>query len=87
MVSAWVGEPGITLGELQAGEKTNEITQVPERLDLLDIKGDIVTADAMSCQKEIAVKIKEKGTDYILSLKGNQPTMENGVQAFFDDLE
>ena len=67
VVSAWVGEQGITLGELQVGEKTNEITQVPELLDLLDIKGDIVTADAMSCQKEIAVKIKEKGTDYILS--------------------
>lgn len=87
VVSAWVGEQGITLGELQVGEKTNEITQVPELLDLLDIKGDIVTADAMSCQKEIAAKIKEKQADYILALKGNQPTMENEVKAYFDDLE
>ena len=86
VVSAWVGEQGITLGELQVGEKTNEITQVPELLDLLDIKGDIVTADAMSCQKEIAAKIKEKEADYILALKGNQPTMENEVKAYFDDL-
>lgn len=86
VVSAWVGEQGITLGELQVGEKTNEITQVPELLDLLDIKGDIVTADAMSCQKEIAAKIKKKKADYILALKGNQPTMENEVKAYFDDL-
>lgn len=87
VVSAWVGEQGITLGELQVGEKTNEITQVPELLDMLDIKGDIVTADAMSCQKEIAGKIKEKEADYILALKGNQPTMENEVKEYFDDLE
>lgn len=86
VVSAWVGEQGITLGEIQVGEKTNEITQVPELLDLLDIKGDIITADAMSCQKEIAAKIKEKEADYILALKGNQPTMENEVKAYFDDL-
>lgn len=86
VVSAWVGEQGTTLGELQVGEKTNEITQVPELLDLLDIKGDIVTADAMSCQKEIAAKIKKKQADYILALKGNQPTMEAEVKAYFDDL-
>lgn len=86
VVSAWVGEQGITLGELQVGEKTNEITQVPELLDLLDIKGDIVTADAMSCQKEIAAKIKEKKADYILALKGNQPTMEQEVKEYFNDL-
>ena len=86
VVSAWVGEQGITLGELQVEEKTNEITQVPRLLDLLDIKGDIVTADAMSCQKEIASKIKEKEADYILALKGNQPTMEKEVKAYFDDL-
>ena len=86
VVSAWVGEQGITLGELQVGEKTNEITQVPELLDMLDIKGDIVTADAMSCQREIAAKIKEKEADYILALKGNQPTMEEEVKEYFDDL-
>ncbi len=67
------------------GEKTNEITEVPKLLDLLDIKGDIVTADAMSCQKDIAEKIKSKGADYILALKGNQPMMEAEVKAYFDD--
>jgi len=86
VVSAWVGEHGLTLGQLQVGEKTNEITEVPKLLDLLDIKGDIVTADSMSCQKDIAEKIKSKSADYILSLKGNQPTMEAEVKAYFDDL-
>lgn len=86
VVSAWVGEHGITLGELQVGEKTNEITRVPELLDILDIKGDIVTADAMSCQKTIAAKVKEKEADYIFALKGNQSTMEQEVKAYFDDL-
>ncbi len=86
VVSAWVGEHGITLGELQVGEKTNEITEVPRLLELLDIKGDVVTADAMNCQKEIAAKIMEKGADYILALKGNQPTMEEEVKAYFDDM-
>ncbi len=83
VVSAWVGEYGITLGELQVGEKTNEIKAVPELLELLDIEGDIVTADAMSCQKDIAKKIIEKKGDYILALKGNQPVMEQEVDAYF----
>ncbi len=61
VVSAWVGEHGITLGELQVGEKTNEITEVPKLLGLLDIEGDVVTADAMGCQKEMAAKIMGKG--------------------------
>ncbi len=87
VISAWVGELGITLGQLQVGEKENEIPQVPRRLDLLDIRGDIVTADAMSCQKEITAKIKARRADYILALKGNQPTMESEVKAYFDDLE
>ncbi len=86
IVSAWVGEQGLTLGQLQVGEKTNEITEVPKLLELFDIKGDIVTADAMSCQKDIVEKIISKGADYILSLKGNQPTMEKEVKAYFDDL-
>jgi len=86
VISAWVGEHNLTLGQLQVGEKANEITEVPKLLDLFDIKGDVVTADAMSCQKDIAAKIMLKGADYILSLKGNQSTMENEVKAYFDDL-
>jgi hypothetical protein len=67
VVSAWVGEHGLTLGQLTTEEKSNEITAVPKLLDRLDIKGDVVTADAMSCQTEIARKIREKEADYILA--------------------
>lgn len=83
VVSAWIGECGITLGELQVDEKTNEIKAVPELLDLFDIEGDVITADAMSCQKDIARKIISKKGDYILALKGNQPVMEQEVAAYF----
>ena len=87
VVSAWVGENSITLGELAVDERSNEITAVPKLLDLLDIKGDIVTADAMSCQKDIARTIIEKEADYVLALKGNQPAMENEVKKYFSWLE
>lgn len=83
VISAWVGETGITLGQLQVEEKSNEIKAVPELLELLDIEGDVVTADAMSCQKEIAKMIQEKKGDYILALKGNHPVMEQEVAAYF----
>jgi predicted transposase YbfD/YdcC len=61
VVSAWVGERGLTPGQLKTEEKSNEIKAVPKSLEILDVKGDVVTADAMSCQKEIAEKIREKG--------------------------
>ena len=83
VVSAWDGESGITLGELQVDEKSNEIKAVPELLEMLDVKGDIITADAMSCQKDIAQKVVEKEGDYILALKGNHPVMEREVSAYF----
>ncbi len=82
-----MGKHGITLGELQIEEKSNEITAVPELLKLLDIEGDVITADAMSCQKSIVKVIKDKKANYILALKGNQPTMEKEVKEYFDDLE
>jgi predicted transposase YbfD/YdcC len=87
VVSAWVGKNSITLGELATEEKSNEITAVPKLIKLLDIKGDIVTADAMSCQKDIAGAIRDKNADYVLALKGNQPTMETDVKEYFNWLE
>jgi hypothetical protein len=57
VVSAWIGEHGLTLGQLTREEKSNEIKAVAKLLDSLDAKGDVVTADGMSCQKEIAKKI------------------------------
>ena len=66
VVSAFVAENQITLGEITVAEKSNEITAVPELLDLVDVDGTIVTADAMSCQKKIVDKITVKKADYVI---------------------
>lgn len=83
VVSAFVSENHITLGELKTEEKSNEITAVPELLDLLDIKNCIVTADAMSCQRAIAHKVREKGAEYVLSVKENQPNLLESIRDYF----
>ena len=85
MVSAWASENGLTLGQVKTEEKSNEITAIPELLELLDVKGCIVTIDAMGCQKKIAAKIVDKGADYVLALKGNQGTLSEDVELFFLD--
>jgi predicted transposase YbfD/YdcC len=87
VVSAWVGEHGLTLGQLVTEEKSNEITAVPKLLDRLDVKGDVITADAMSCQKEIVKKIREKEADYILAVKENQKTLYNDIKDYFEGME
>ena len=87
VVSAWVSENNCTLGELATEEKSNEITAIPELLELIDVEGDIITIDAMGCQTEIAKKIREKGADYVLSLKDNQPTLHEDVSDYFDWIE
>ena len=71
-VSAWACEAGITLAQAFVGEKTNEITAIPELLAMLNLKGAVVTIDAMGTQRAIAEKIINSGGDYILSVKGNQ---------------
>ena len=83
VVSAWVTESQITLGQLATEEKSNEITAVPELLDILDVKGSTVTADAMSCQRAIAAQIRQGGADYVLALKGNQPALLEDVKFYF----
>jgi predicted transposase YbfD/YdcC len=87
VVSAWVSETHITLGELAVSEKSNEITAIPELLDLIDIEGDIVTIDAMGCQTDIAEKIRESGADYVLALKDNHQTFHEEVADYFDWVE
>jgi predicted transposase YbfD/YdcC len=72
MVSAWAGVNNIVLGQVKVDDKSNEITAIPELLNLLIIKGCIVTIDAMGCQKDIASTIISGEADYILALKGNQ---------------
>jgi predicted transposase YbfD/YdcC len=79
-VHAWSVENGICLGQMECGEKTNEITVIPKLLDLLDIKGNIITIDAMGTQRAIAEKIVKNGGDYILAVKSNQGSLGEEVQ-------
>lgn len=85
VVSAFVAESQITLGEIAADEKSNEITAVPDLLDLLYIDNAIITADSMSCQKKIVEKIIGAGADYCIALKGNQPTLCKDVEDYFHE--
>jgi predicted transposase YbfD/YdcC len=87
VVSAWIGERGLTLGQLRTEEKSNEIKAVPKLLDSLDVKGDVVTADAMSCQTEIVKKIREKQADYVLAVKENQKTLYRNIKDYFEGME
>ena len=84
MVSAWTTENRMVLGQVATEEKSNEITAIPRLLELLDVSGCIVTIDAMGCQKKIVKRIIDGGGEYVLSLKGNQATMEQEVRQFFD---
>ena len=83
MVSAWANKARAVFGQMAVEEKTNEITAVPELLELLDIENTIITADAMSCQKDIVKKISEKGADYVIGLKDNQPTLCQETRDYF----
>jgi predicted transposase YbfD/YdcC len=83
VVSAWAGKTGLTLGQVAVAAKSNEITAIPELLELLDLKKKIVTIDAMGCQKDIAKVIVDAGGDYVLSVKDNQPTLHAEMQTAF----
>jgi len=82
-VSAWAGQTGLTLGQVAVAAKSNEITAMPQLLELLDLRDKIVTTDAMGCQKAIAETIVAGGGDYILAVKENQPTLHAEIQAAF----
>lgn len=83
MISAFSTRQRMVLGQRKVADKSNEITAIPELLDLLTVTGAVVTIDAMGCQKEIAAKIVGKGADYILALKGNQGSLRDDVDEFF----
>lgn len=83
LVSAFVSELGVTLGQLKTEDKSNEITAIPELLELLDIAGAIITLDAMGCQRKIVEKIMDKNADYLIGLKGNQGKLNEDVRLFF----
>ena len=85
MVSAWATENKLSLGQVVVDEKSNEITAIPELLQLLEISGALVTIDAMGCQKEIAEQIREREGDYVLAVKQNQPTLYEQVEGAIDE--
>jgi predicted transposase YbfD/YdcC len=85
VVSAWIADNRLTLGQIATEEKSNEITAIPKLLELLDLRGATVTVDAMGCQREIAAQVIDQGADYVMGLKGNQGTAHKEVAAFFDE--
>jgi predicted transposase YbfD/YdcC len=85
MVSAWATANCISLGQVVVDEKSNEITAIPKLLEIIAISGCLVTIDAMGCQTEIAEKIVAQKADYVLAVKGNQPTLHDGIVKFFLD--
>lgn len=87
MVSAFVCGHGITLGQWKTEEKSNEITAIPELINVLELKGATVTLDAMGCQKDIAQAIVDKDAHYVMGLKGNQGTLSQRVKDFFDQTQ
>ena len=87
IVSAWSREDGYCLGQKAVEEKSNEITAIPEVLDLIEIKGQVVTIDAMGTQTAIAEKIRRRHADYVLALKRNQGTLYEDVRLYLMEEE
>ncbi len=83
MVSAWACDNNLVLGQVKTAEKSNEITAIPELLDILNIAGNTITIDAMGTQKEIAKKIIVHDADYILAVKANQPQLLERIEDEF----
>lgn len=85
LVSAWCVQNQLVLGQLAVDSKSNEITALPALLDVLDLKGAIITIDAIGCQREIAARIRDKSGDYVLAAKDNQPTLHAKVKHLMDE--
>ena len=84
LVTAWAAQQSLVLGQIKVEDHSNEITAIPALLELIDIKGAIVTIDAMGTQTEIVRLIRQKKADYVLTLKNNHPTLHSQVQKWFD---
>ena len=85
MISAFACDQQLILGQRKVDDKSNEITAIPELLALLALKGAIVTIDAMGCQRKICQQIIDQNADYVIGLKGNQGTLREDVELFFDE--
>lgn len=84
MVSAWGSRNGITLGQVKVDDKSNEITAIPKLLAMLDIRGRIITVDALGTQKAIAEQVIAQGGDYVMAVKDNHPDLSADIIAFFE---
>lgn len=87
MLNAWGHERGICIGHMKVDDKSNEIPAVPQLMELLDLKGAIITADAMNTQKKTAAKVIELEADYVLPIKENQADLLEEVELLFKDAE
>ena len=87
IVSAWASAQGITLGQVAVDSKSNEITAIPQLLEMLELHGAIVSIDAMGCQRDIATKIVSGGGDYVLQVKGNQPSLQEAIESSFTEVD
>lgn len=87
LVSAWATEQGLTLGQVATDQKSNEITAIPVLVELLALRGCVVTIDAMGCQTAIATQLVAQGADYVLALKDNQPTLHAAVALAFTEAQ
>lgn len=85
ILNAWSTENGMCLGQKKVDDKTNEITAIPELMEMLDLKGTIITADALNTQKEVAQKAQDKGADYILPVKGNHKGLLEDIELLFKE--
>jgi predicted transposase YbfD/YdcC len=83
LVSAWATEQGIALGQVATEQKSNEITAIPQLLEQLELKGTLITIDALGCQKEIARQIAKGGGDFVIAVKDNQPKLRDAVETYF----
>lgn len=86
LVTAWCVEENLVLAQQAVDEKSNEITATPQLLNMLDLKGAVVTADALNTQKNIAEQIVKGGGDYLLAVKGNHPTLEGSLKAGLNEM-
>ena len=87
IMTAYMTENGISIGQLSINEKTNEIPCMRELLNIIDIKDKVITADAMHCQKKTLKKIIDNGGDYVIQIKGNQSNTSEDIKLVFEDLK
>lgn len=87
VLNAWSHDHGICIGHMKVDDKSNEIPALPKLMELLDLKGTIITADALNTQKETVTKVIDLGADYVLPVKGNHPTLYEEINTLFEDAE